>query len=61
MEAGLAASMLFLIFRGQVPMAESTASPDTAEQVARGNLLYEEQQRKSRHFRIQVLRPGLCS
>ena len=36
-------------------MAESTASPDTAEQVARGNLLYEEQQRKSRRFRIHVI------
>ena len=51
----MAASMLFLIFRGQVPMAESTVSRDTAEQVARGNLLYEEQQKRSRRFRIQVI------
>jgi polar amino acid transport system permease protein len=36
-------------------MAESTAPRDTADQVARGNLLYEEQQRKLRHFRANVI------
>ena len=36
-------------------MAESTVPGDTADQVARGNLLYEEQQRKLRHFRANVV------
>jgi polar amino acid transport system permease protein len=51
----MTASMLFHIYRGQVPMAESTVPRDTADQVARGNLLYEEQQRKARRFRMQVI------
>jgi polar amino acid transport system permease protein len=36
-------------------MAESTAPPDNADQVARGNLLYEEQRRNARHFRANVI------
>jgi len=36
-------------------MAESTVPRDSADQVARGNLLYEEQQRKLRHFRTNVI------
>ena len=36
-------------------MAESTVPGGTAEQVARGNLLYEEQQRKIRTFRAWVI------
>ena len=36
-------------------MAESTVPRDTAEQIAKGNLLYEEQQRKARHFRANVI------
>jgi polar amino acid transport system permease protein len=36
-------------------MAESTVPGDTADQVARGNLLYEEHQRKLRHFRANVI------
>ena len=55
MEAAIPASMLSLIYREQIPMAESTAPRDTADQVARGNLLYEEQQRKNRHFRANVI------
>lgn len=35
-------------------MAESTIARDTAEQIAKGNLLYEAQQRKARHFRANV-------
>ncbi len=35
-------------------MAESTIARDTAEQVAKGNLLYETQQRQARHFRANV-------
>ena len=35
-------------------MAESTIPRDTAEQLARGNVLYEAQQRKIRHFRANV-------
>jgi polar amino acid transport system permease protein len=35
-------------------MAESTIARDTAEQVAKGNLLYEVQQRQVRHFRANV-------
>lgn len=35
-------------------MAESTVARDTAEQVAKGNILYEAQQRKIRHFRANV-------
>lgn len=35
-------------------MAESTIARDTAEQVAKGNLLYEAQQRQARHFRANV-------
>jgi polar amino acid transport system permease protein len=35
-------------------MAESTIARDTAEQLARGNLLYEAQQRRSRQFRRNV-------
>lgn len=35
-------------------MSESTIARDTTEQIARGNLLYEEQQRKLRHFRANV-------
>lgn len=35
-------------------MAESTIARDTAEQVAKGNLLYEAQQRQIRHFRANV-------
>ena len=35
-------------------MAESSLPRDTAEQVARGNLLYAEQQRKIRRFRMYV-------
>ncbi|HJS18735.1 MAG TPA: amino acid ABC transporter permease [Anaerolineales bacterium] len=35
-------------------MAESTLPRDTADQVARGNLLYAEQQRKARRFRRNV-------
>lgn len=36
-------------------MAESMVPHDTADQVARGNLLFEEQQRKQRHFRANVI------
>ena len=36
-------------------MSESTVPRDSADQVARGNLLYEEQQRKTRHFRANVI------
>ena len=36
-------------------MSESTVPRDPADQVARGNLLYEEQQRKTRHFRANVI------
>lgn len=35
-------------------MAETTSPRNTAEQEARGNLLFEEQQRKVRHFRANV-------
>jgi polar amino acid transport system permease protein len=35
-------------------MAESTIPRDTAEQLARGNVLYEAQQRRIRHFRANV-------
>jgi polar amino acid transport system permease protein len=35
-------------------MAESTIPRDTAEQLAKGNVLYEAQQRKSREFRRNV-------
>ncbi|MEO8358214.1 MAG: amino acid ABC transporter permease [Chloroflexota bacterium] len=35
-------------------MAESTIARDTAEQVAKGNLLFETQQRQARHFRANV-------
>lgn len=35
-------------------MAESTVARDTAEQIAKGNVLYEAQQRKIRHFRANV-------
>lgn len=35
-------------------MAESTISRDTAEQLARGNVLFEAQQRQARHFRANV-------
>ena len=35
-------------------MAESTIARDTNEQLARGNVLYEAQQRKIRHFRANV-------
>jgi len=35
-------------------MAESTVARDTAEQLAKGNLLYEAQQRQIRHFRANV-------
>lgn len=35
-------------------MAESSIARDTAEQVAKGNLLYETQQRQARHFRANV-------
>ncbi len=35
-------------------MAESTVARDTAEQVAKGELLYQEQQRQTRHFRMNV-------
>lgn len=35
-------------------MAESTIARDTAEQLAKGNLLYEAQQRRSRQFRRNV-------
>lgn len=35
-------------------MAESTVARDTAEQVAKGNLLFEAQQRQARHFRANV-------
>jgi polar amino acid transport system permease protein len=35
-------------------MAESTIARDTTEQLARGNVLYEAQQRKVRHFRANV-------
>ena len=35
-------------------MAESTIARDTAEQLAKGNLLFEEQQRKTRNFRMNV-------
>lgn len=35
-------------------MAHSTTARDTAEQSAKGNLLYEAQQRQSRHFRANV-------
>lgn len=35
-------------------MAESTIARDTAEQLAKGNLLYEAQQRRIRHFRANV-------
>lgn len=35
-------------------MADSTVPRDSAEQIARGNLLFEEQQRKARRFRINV-------
>ena len=36
-------------------MAESTVPSGTADQVARGNLLFEEQQRKTRRFRAGVI------
>ena len=36
-------------------MAESTIARDTAEQVAKGNILYEAQQRQLRHFRANVM------
>lgn len=36
-------------------MAESTTARNAAEQEARGNLLFEEQQRKARHFRANVI------
>src|SRR5262245_33172127 len=56
MEAEISASMLFYIYDGAgCTMAESTVPRDTAEQVARGNLLYEEQQRKIRNFRTWVI------
>jgi polar amino acid transport system permease protein len=35
-------------------MAESTIARDTAESLAKGNLLYEVQQRQARHFRANV-------
>ena len=35
-------------------MAESTVAHDTAEQIAKGNVLYEAQQRKIRHFKANV-------
>lgn len=35
-------------------MAESTVARDTAEQIAKGNVLYEAQQRRIRHFRANV-------
>lgn len=35
-------------------MANSTIARDTAEQLAKGNILYEAQQRKIRHFRTNV-------
>ena len=35
-------------------MAESTIARDTAEQIAKGNVLYEAQRRKARHFRMNV-------
>jgi polar amino acid transport system permease protein len=35
-------------------MAESSIARDAAEQLARGNVLYEAQQRKIRHFRANV-------
>jgi polar amino acid transport system permease protein len=35
-------------------MAESTVARDTTEQLARGNILYEAQQRRIRHFRANV-------
>jgi polar amino acid transport system permease protein len=35
-------------------MAESTVAKDTTEQLAKGNLLYEAQQRQIRHFRANV-------
>src|SRR5215207_11102457 len=47
--------MLFHIYqRAGCIMAESTIARDTAEQVAKGNLLYEVQQRQARHFRANV-------
>lgn len=47
--------MLFHIYeRAGCIMAESTVARDTAEQVAKGNILYEAQQRKIRHFRANV-------
>jgi polar amino acid transport system permease protein len=55
MEAGIPASMLFHIYeRAGCIMAESTVAHDTAEQIAKGNVLYEAQQRKIRHFRANV-------
>lgn len=36
-------------------MSESTIARDTAEQLAKGNLLYEAQQSKIRHFRANVV------
>ena len=41
--------------REQAIISESTVPRDSADQVARGNLLYEEQQRKTRHFRANVI------
>ena len=35
-------------------MAESTVARDTAEQIAKGNVLFEAQQRRIRHFRANV-------
>lgn len=36
-------------------MSESTIARDAAEQLAKGNLLYEAQQRRNRHFRANVV------
>jgi polar amino acid transport system permease protein len=55
MEVDWSASMLFHIDkRADCIMAESTVPRDTADQIAKGNVLYEAQQRQIRHFRANV-------
>jgi polar amino acid transport system permease protein len=56
MEAEWTASMLFhRQKRAGGKMSESMVPGGSAEQLARGNLLYEEQQRRARRFRMEVI------
>ena len=56
MEAKRSASMPLHIYKKTgCSMAESTIARDTAEQIAKGNLLYEAHQRQLRHFRTNVI------